>query len=105
MPPSLVTDNGCQPTSVRFVAECDLLGLEQIFTSYNNPKGNADTERVLRTLKEDLVWPRDFSHFHELAADLDDWVHAYNHEYPHSALGYQTPYQYEAWYAAAARIA
>ena len=30
--------------------------LKQIFTSFNNPKGNADTERVMRTIKEDLVW-------------------------------------------------
>ena len=28
------------------------LGIEQIFTSYDNPKGNADTERVMRTIKE-----------------------------------------------------
>lgn len=55
----LVSDNGCQPTSVRFLRECRVLGMKQIFTSYNNPKGNADTERVIRTLKEDLIWLRE----------------------------------------------
>jgi hypothetical protein len=31
---------------------CGTLEIQQAFTSYNNPKGNADTERVMRTLKE-----------------------------------------------------
>jgi len=31
------------------------LGIEQIFTSYDNPKGNADTERVMRTIKEEVI--------------------------------------------------
>ena len=32
------------------------MGVRQAFTSYSNPKGNSDTERFLRTLKEELVW-------------------------------------------------
>lgn len=55
----LVSDNDCQPTSVSFIAACRALNVRQIFTSYNNPKGNADTERVIKTLKEDLIWPRE----------------------------------------------
>lgn len=51
----LVSDNSCQLTSVSFMAACCALDVKQIFTSYNNPKGNADTERVIRTLKEDLI--------------------------------------------------
>ncbi|GAB4192632.1 MAG: hypothetical protein Tsb0015_14940 [Simkaniaceae bacterium] len=43
----LVSDNGCQPTSQRFMKSCNLLGIKQIFTSYNNPKGNAETERAV----------------------------------------------------------
>jgi hypothetical protein len=31
------------------------MGVHQAFTSYNNPKGNADTERMMRTLKEELI--------------------------------------------------
>ena len=52
----LVSDNGCQPTSQVFMKSCHILGIEQIFTSYNNPKGNADTERMIRTIKEELIW-------------------------------------------------
>ncbi|MBI2138483.1 transposase family protein, partial [Candidatus Woesearchaeota archaeon] len=51
----LISDNGCQPTSERFMQSCSILGLKQIFTTWNNPKGNSDTERVMRTIKEDIV--------------------------------------------------
>jgi transposase InsO family protein len=54
---SLVSDNGSQPSSERFMKDCSILGIKQIFASYDNPKGNADTERVIRTIKEDLIWP------------------------------------------------
>jgi len=56
----LVSDNGCQPTSLSYMKGCSDLGIKQIFTSWYNPKGNADTERVIRTLKEDLVWCYDW---------------------------------------------
>jgi transposase InsO family protein len=44
------TDNGCQSTSLAFLRACAALGIRQAFTSYSNPKGNADTERFLRQL-------------------------------------------------------
>jgi transposase InsO family protein len=47
-----------------------LMGIEQIFTSYNNPKGNADTERVFRTLKEEIVWTREFKAYRSLKQPL-----------------------------------
>jgi putative transposase len=53
---ALMSDNGCQPTSTAFMRACPTLGIQQAFTSYNNPKGNADTERVIRTLKEECLW-------------------------------------------------
>ena len=31
--PKLVTDNGCQPSSTRFLAAATALGIKQIFTS------------------------------------------------------------------------
>jgi monomeric isocitrate dehydrogenase len=45
----LISDNGCQPTSGRFRLNCSLAGIKQIFTTWSNPKGNADTERILIT--------------------------------------------------------
>ena len=37
----LISDNGSQPTSRSFMKRMAILGVEQIFTSYDNPKGNA----------------------------------------------------------------
>lgn len=92
----LVSDNGCQPTSESFLRECRALHIQQIFTSYDNPKGNADTERVIRTIKEDLVWPREWLTVDQLRVAVDWWIIQYNTDYPHSAIGYQTPVQFEA---------
>lgn len=101
----LVSDHGCQPTSIRYAQECDILGIKQIFASYGNPKGNADTERVIRTIKEDLIYPNEFSSINELRKELNTWVKKYNEDFPHSSLGYVPPYDYEQWWNAASRVA
>jgi transposase InsO family protein len=72
------------------------LGIRQAFTSYSNPKGNADTERFLRTLKEELVWLREWTSPVAFLAALDRWLTDYNAAYPHSALGYRAPNAFEA---------
>jgi len=95
LPPSLITDNGCQPTSTKFMKACSILELKQIFTSWNNPKGNADTERVMRSIKEDLVWVKDYDTAEQFKLDFDKWVNQYNCDYPHMALGWKTPEQFK----------
>lgn len=91
----LVSDNGSQPTSRKYMQACSVLEIKQIFASYNNPKGNADTERVMRTIKEDFIWVREFSSPLEFAAAFKEWVEDYNNDYPHSSLNYLTPCQFE----------
>lgn len=92
---SLMSDNGCQPTSVAVMKTCATLGITQAFTSYNNPKGNADTERLMRTRKEELLWLREWTSSLELERALAAWVDWYNTSSLHSALGYRTPCQVE----------
>jgi putative transposase len=87
----LVSDNGCQPTSTRFMKSCNTLGIKQIFTSYNNPKGNADTERAIRTMKEELFWLKEWQGVKQVEDALNDWVERYNETYLHSSLGYKPP--------------
>jgi len=94
----LMSDNGCQPTAVSFMQSCRALGIDQAFTSYNNPKGNADTERLIRTLKEELLWLREWENLFELVDELKKWTVYYNQSYLHSALGYKPPAQAEAEY-------
>ena len=94
----LMSDNGCQPTGKTFAQACTTLGITQAFTSDNNPKGNADTERLLRTFKEELVWLREWPSHQHLKHALADWVTHYNAGSHHSALGYKTPSQFEEDY-------
>ena len=70
----LMSDNGCQPTSVAFMKTCSTVGIAQAVTSYNNPKGNADMERMMRTLKKKLLWLREWTSPVELAQALASWI-------------------------------
>ncbi|MCM8784575.1 MAG: integrase core domain-containing protein, partial [Candidatus Omnitrophica bacterium] len=76
---------------------CSVLNIKQIFTCYDNPKGNADTERVIRTMKEDLIWLKveQWKSPFDVEEDLKAWISRYNNDFPHSSLGYKTPVQYE----------
>jgi transposase InsO family protein len=71
---NLMADNGYQPISLAFMRACAALGIRQAFTSYSNPKGNADTERFLRALKEELVWLREWSSPAAFFVALDRWL-------------------------------
>ncbi|SNR60805.1 DDE-type integrase/transposase/recombinase [Desulfurobacterium atlanticum] len=48
----LVSDYGSQPTSKSFMKFCSELGIKQIFASYNNLKGNAETEWKKKEMKK-----------------------------------------------------
>jgi putative transposase len=95
---ALMSDNGSQPTAMVFMQACASLGIHQAFTSYNNPKGNADTERLMRTLKEECLWLQEWTCPFALMRAIGSWVEYYNAHYLHSALGYKTPGQYEREY-------
>ncbi len=92
---NLMSDNGSQPTSRSFMEACAGLGIKQAFTAYNNPKGNADTERMMRTLKEELCWLQEWQSVSQLKTALDTFVEDFNNGYLHSALGYKTPNRFE----------
>lgn len=87
----LMSDNGSQPTSGKFMKVSGLLGIQQTFTSYNNPKGNANTERWFRTFKEDCLWQHEWDNFSQVKKDIASWIDFYNNQYCHSALNGLSP--------------
>jgi putative transposase len=91
----LISDNGSQPTSHKYMQACSVMEIKQIFASYNNPKGNADTERVMRTIKEDFVWTHDFASPDDFIDQFKQWAEDYNNDYPHSSINHQTPCEFE----------
>lgn len=95
----LISDNGSQPTSTGFMRDTATLEIEQIFTSYDNPKGNADTERFMRTLKEEAIWLNEFTSLAEAKETIGKWIEEdYNKRYVHSALGYRSPEEFRKLY-------
>lgn len=92
---NLMSDNGSQPTSQSFMREVGELGIKQAFTSYNNPKGNADTERLIRTLKEELLWLTEWTTVAEVAEAMKQYAEYFNENYLHSAIDYKTPNNFE----------
>jgi len=92
---NLISDNGSQPTSVAFMTETAGLGINQIFCSYDNPPANAETERVIRTIKEELLRLNEFGSFEEAEARIGASIGKdYNRFYVHSALGYLSPEEF-----------
>jgi putative transposase len=74
---------------------CSTLGVRQASSSDNTPKGNADTERVIRTRNEECLWRQEWPSPFERSRALEGWM-ADDHEHSlHSALGDNTPEQFE----------
>lgn len=92
---NLMSDNGLQPTSIKYEKTANLLGINQVTTSYSNPKGNADTERFMRTFKEETIYPNEFDPFEEAKIAVESFLKFYNEDYPHSTLGYLNPIDFE----------
>ncbi len=92
---NLMSDNGSQPTSARYENSVATLAINHVTTSYNNPKGNADTERFMRTFKEEVIWPNEFESLEESTAAVETFFRFYNQDYPHSALGGLSPIDFE----------
>jgi transposase InsO family protein len=87
----LRTDNGPQYTSAACEDLCDMWSVEQTFSPPGRPTGNAVAERLIQTLKVELIWLRDWESLEELQEALEAWRRDYNTERPHQSLGWQTP--------------
>jgi putative transposase len=87
----LRTDHG----SVYTGADCEELvaewKLDHTFAPIGRPTGNAVAERVIQTMKLEVLWLRDWESIDEVRSAIDAWKHFYNTERPHEALNWQTP--------------
>lgn len=92
----LRTDHGPQYTGADCEALVDRWGLEHTFAPVGRPTGNAVVERLIRTLKEEVVWLRDWDSADELRAALEAWLVRYNTTRPHQSLGWLTPSEYRS---------
>jgi putative transposase len=87
----LRTDHGPQYTGADCAALCERWRLAHTYAPVGRPTGNAVVERFIRTLKEELVWLRDWDSADELRTAVAAWLDHYLHHRPHQALNWQTP--------------
>jgi transposase InsO family protein len=90
----LRTDHGSQYGSNAFKKSMRILGVKQEFIAVNTPEQNGHMESFHKTLKREYVWTCDFQTFQEAAEAIQEAYLDYNQHRIHSALGYQTPYEY-----------
>jgi len=45
-----------------------------LFNPYDKSKGNAETERVIRTIKKKGIWPNEFLSFEEAKEKVRHWI-------------------------------
>jgi putative transposase len=92
----LRTDHGPQYTGADCAALVAKWNLLHTFAPVGRPTGNAVAERVIRTMKEEVVWLQDWDSADQLREPLLAWQVRYNTQRPHQALGWRTPAEYRA---------
>jgi putative transposase len=87
----LRTDHGPQYTGGDCELMCKEWGVVHTFAPVGCPTGNAVAERLIRTMKEECIWLRDWRSAAELRTALEAWMRHYNASRPHQSLDWQTP--------------
>jgi transposase InsO family protein len=87
----LITDNGAAYRSTVHAIACRTLGIRHLRTRPYRPQTNGKAERLIRTMLGGWAYGAFYRNSTERAAALDGWLHYYNHQRPHSALGRKPP--------------
>ncbi len=98
VPPGLElrTDHGAPHTGSDCETRCRDWHLEHTSAPVGRPTGNAVTQRFILTLKQGLLWTRDWERLAELRQALEPWRAEHNHQRPHQVLGRPTPAEQRA---------
>lgn len=89
----LLTDNGTGYRSRIYRAVVASARLRHRFTRPYRPQTNGKAERFIRTLIHEWAYAQSYRHSTFRTAQLSRYLHFYNTERRHSALGYLTPAQ------------
>jgi putative transposase len=92
----LRSDHGPQYTGADCAELVKRWGLEHTFAPVGRPTGNAVVERFIRTMKEEVIWLRDWNTAAELREALSAWLVKYHTRRAHQSLGWMTPSEYRA---------
>lgn len=87
----LLSDHGPQYTGNDCERLCERWHLDHLLAPVGRPTGNAVAERVILTLKVELLWTQDWETIAEVRAAVERWMADYNERRPHQSLKWQTP--------------
>jgi transposase InsO family protein len=87
----VITDNGSAYVSHAHAIACRKLGLRHLRTRPYRPQTNGKAERFIRTMLGGWAYGAIYASSTERTAALDGWIHHYNHQRRHQAIGRQTP--------------
>jgi hypothetical protein len=91
------SDRGVQYTSPEYVALLKLHGMVQSMSRPANPYDNASCESFIKTLKREEIYANKYRDLEDLRSHIEEFIDGYyNQKRLHSALGYQTPKEFEA---------
>jgi transposase InsO family protein len=105
-PPSGVvhhSDQGVQYACAEYLELLRAHGMVPSMSRPANPYDNAVCESFMKTLKQEEIYCRQYRDLEDLARHLEEFIETYyNRQRLHSALGYQTPDEFEQQAAQAA---
>ena len=91
------SDRGVQYACSDYVEMLQQHGIEISMSRVGNPYDNAKAESFIKTLKQEEVYDRNYRDLGHVLQSLAEFLETiYNGQRLHSALGYQSPREYEA---------
>jgi transposase InsO family protein len=101
VPTQILTDNGKVFTGrfgpgtgeVLFDRICRENGIKHLLTAPRSPTTTGKVERWHKTLRSEFLNGKIFDSISDAQAQLDEWVHEYNHDRPHQSIGMVAPWE------------
>ena len=95
-PGMIVSDNGTELTSNAVLAWCGEIGVEWHYIAPGKPMQNGYVESFNGRMRDELLNETLFLSLDHARVVISTWAEDYNHERPHSSLGYNTPAAFAA---------
>jgi len=99
-PGMIVSDNGTEFTSNAILSWASEHRIEWRYIAPGKPMQNGFCESFNGRMRDELLNETLFFGLDHARAKIDVWANDYNHQRPHSSLGYATPVEYAANLAA-----
>jgi transposase InsO family protein len=96
--PGLVhhSDRGLQYARGEYVTVLEKYGIVPSMSRPANPYDNASCESFIKTLKREEIYANRYDNLEQLRANIEEFIEQYyNRQRLHSALGYQSPEEFE----------